>query len=153
MQDPIADAPAPTRPPRKRILWLLGAGIVLVVLAVLGVVVRNMLGYRPIPHTRIALRSPATNTTPEVSVPDAVEDWPAWRGPRGDGISRETLPSTAWPNNGPKQLWSAKVGIGHSSPVVAGGKVYLFHLQGNQDTLNWAQAPAAGNELNSHPQR
>jgi hypothetical protein len=25
--------------------------------------------------------------------------------------------------------------------------------QGNQDTLNRTQAPAAGNELNSHPQR
>jgi len=135
MQDPIADAPAPTRPPRKRILWLLGAGIVLVVLAVLGVVVRNMLGYRPIPHTRIALRSPATNTTPEVSVPDAVEDWPAWRGPRGDGISRETGIVSEFPPGGPPQVWAADVGIGYSSPVAAGGRVYLFSLNERKETL------------------
>ena len=76
----------------------------------------------------------------------AAEEWPQWRGPRGDGINRETLPSTAWPNNGPKQLWSAKVGIGHSSPVVAGGKVYLFHLQGSQDTLTCFDA-ATGKQV------
>jgi outer membrane protein assembly factor BamB len=65
----------------------------------------------------------------------AAEEWPQWRGPRGDGISRETIAATKWPKDGPKQLWSAKVGIGHSTPVVAGGKVYLFHLLGDQDTL------------------
>jgi outer membrane protein assembly factor BamB len=65
----------------------------------------------------------------------AAEEWPQWRGPRGDGISRETVAAKAWPKDGPEPLWSAKVGIGHSSPVVAGGKVYVFHLQGKQDTL------------------
>jgi outer membrane protein assembly factor BamB len=64
----------------------------------------------------------------------AAEGWPQWRGPRGDGISTETV-AARWPRNGPRQLWSARVGIGQSSPVVAGGKVYLFHLQGNKDTL------------------
>ena len=68
------------------------------------------------------------------------EEWPQWRGPRGDGISRETVGATQWPNEGPKQVWSAKVGIGHSTPVVAGGKVYLFHLEGKRDTLTCYEA-------------
>ena len=76
----------------------------------------------------------------------AAEEWPQWRGPRGDGISRETVPTTGWPKNGPRQLWSAKVGVGHSSPVIVGGRVYLFHLRGRQDTLTCFDA-ASGKQL------
>ena len=54
------------------------------------------------------------------------EDWPQWRGPQGDGISRETDLATKWLAEGPKKLWSKKVGRGHASPVVVEGKLYLF---------------------------
>lgn len=54
------------------------------------------------------------------------EDWPKWRGPNGDGISRETDLMTQWPADGPKKIWSAKVGGGHSSPVIVAGKVFIF---------------------------
>jgi outer membrane protein assembly factor BamB len=66
---------------------------------------------------------------------DAPEDWPRWLGPRGDGISKETGLAEKWKGNGPKKLWDRKVGVGHSSPVAVDGKVYLFHLVGNQDAL------------------
>jgi outer membrane protein assembly factor BamB len=56
------------------------------------------------------------------------EDWPKWMGPHGDNISKETIPDAAWPEGGPKKLWTKKVGFGHSSPVAAGGKVYVFSL-------------------------
>src|SRR5882724_5405080 len=50
------------------------------------------------------------------------EDWPQWLGPRRDGSSAEKV--TAW--KGPlKVLWTKPVGEGHSSPVVADGKVFL----------------------------
>ncbi|HZN67511.1 MAG TPA: PQQ-binding-like beta-propeller repeat protein [Tepidisphaeraceae bacterium] len=65
----------------------------------------------------------------------AAEDWPRWLGPNGDNISRERLALEKLPSGGPKQLWSKRVGIGHSSPVAADGRVYLFTLVGNQDTL------------------
>ena len=55
------------------------------------------------------------------------EDWPKWLGPRGDGISRETGLLEKWPEEGPKKLWQAKVGIGFSSPVAVEGRVYLMH--------------------------
>src|SRR6185503_6906615 len=75
-----------------------------------------------LPKTQIALRKayqgpPTTRGSP-------VEDWPKWRGPRGDQISREVL-ADQWPAGGPRTLWAADVGIGYSSPVVAGGRVYL----------------------------
>jgi outer membrane protein assembly factor BamB len=83
-------------------------------------------------RTQIAQRKvyegpPATTTS-------VVEDWPQWRGPRGDQISRERLPDQ-WPPGGPQVLWAADVGLGYSSPVFAGGRVYLFSLTGGKDVL------------------
>ncbi|HEX8914950.1 MAG TPA: hypothetical protein VF796_21535, partial [Humisphaera sp.] len=63
-----------------------------------------------------------------------VEDWPRWRGPRGDGISREAA-GDAWPEAGLKRLWAWKVGIGYASPVAVGGRVYLFSLKDGKDVL------------------
>ncbi len=62
------------------------------------------------------------------------EEWPRWRGPRGDGITSETLPDT-WPKEGPKKLWSKSVGIGYSSPVAVNGKIYIFALVDGRETL------------------
>jgi outer membrane protein assembly factor BamB len=70
----------------------------------------------------------------------AAEDWPKWLGPQGNGISRETGLAEQWPSSGPKKVWSKKVGIGHSSPVAVDGRVYLFHLAGNQDHLTCIDA-------------
>src|SRR5262245_58265557 len=54
--------------------------------------------------------------------PAFAEDWPGWLGPRRDGTSKEVI--KPWKGD-LKVLWRAPVGPGHSSPVVAGGKVYL----------------------------
>jgi outer membrane protein assembly factor BamB len=64
----------------------------------------------------------------------AADDWPRWRGPRGDGISQETGLLETWPA-GLKPLWSAEVGKGYSGPVATDGRVYLFSLIGGDDTL------------------
>ena len=45
-------------------------------------------------------------------------DWPNFRGPDHNGISKETGWSTTWPAEGPKQLWKAKVGTGFASFAV-----------------------------------
>ena len=65
------------------------------------------------------------------------EDWPNWRGPRGDGISKETKIANTWPAGGPKQLWTAKVGIGFSTPLAVDGKIYMFALTGPADATEW----------------
>jgi outer membrane protein assembly factor BamB len=51
------------------------------------------------------------------------EDWPQWLGPRRDGSTVEKVVPWKQP---PEVLWRKAVGEGHSSPVVAGGKVYLL---------------------------
>ena len=62
------------------------------------------------------------------------EDWPTWRGPRGDAIVRETGLAEQWPTEF-KPLWTAEVGIGYSSPVAKEGKVYLLTMLDKQETL------------------
>lgn len=48
-------------------------------------------------------------------------DWPQWRGPDLDGISRETK----WRADGDGEiLWSADIGLGYSNVSIARGKVY-----------------------------
>jgi len=72
------------------------------------------------------------------------EEWPRWRGPRGDGITSETIPDKL-PKEGPKKVWSKSVGIGYSSPIAVDGKIYMFALADGRDTLY--AFDEAGNQL------
>ncbi|HLN32905.1 MAG TPA: PQQ-binding-like beta-propeller repeat protein [Gemmataceae bacterium] len=53
------------------------------------------------------------------------EDWPQWRGPNRDGVWSESGILQTFPPHGLKIRWRAAVGIGFSSPVVAGGRVFV----------------------------
>lgn len=89
------------------------------------------------------------------------DEWPKWRGPNGDGISHETGLLDKWPADGPKAVWSAKVGLGFSSPIAYEGKVYLLSQDGNQDGLQafdadtgkllWAQSLQGGYPKDDFP--
>ena len=52
--------------------------------------------------------------------------WPRWRGPNRDGKCPETNLLTAWPEGGPKLLWSViGIGRGWSAPIIADGLLYI----------------------------
>src|SRR5262245_53107779 len=52
------------------------------------------------------------------------EDWPCWRGPRGDGTSAETNVPTRW-SAGENIVWKTEIpGVGHASPIVSGDRVF-----------------------------
>lgn len=71
-------------------------------------------------------------TTSNVAM--GVADWPQWRGPNRDGlVSDASIPRT-WPKE-LKQEWKVTVGVGHSSPVVADGRIYVFARQGEEEVL------------------
>jgi outer membrane protein assembly factor BamB len=56
------------------------------------------------------------------------EEWPSWRGPRGDGTSTEThIPlKFSGADNGENLRWKTEIpGKGHSSPVVWGDRVFV----------------------------
>jgi outer membrane protein assembly factor BamB len=64
----------------------------------------------------------------------AADDWPQWRGPNRDGqVSGATIPAV-WPKT-LKQEWKVNVGVGHSSPVLSNGKIYVFARQGEEEVL------------------
>ena len=53
------------------------------------------------------------------------DDWPQYRGPNRDGISRETGLMKQWPEEGPPLIWkNAKLGHGVSSLAIVGDSIY-----------------------------
>lgn len=67
----------------------------------------------------------------------SASDWPRFRGPNGAGISNDPgVPMEI--SEGKNQLWKIKIpGAGNSSPVVAGGRIFLQAASedGNERTL------------------
>ena len=66
------------------------------------------------------------------ATPNHAQDWTQWRGANRDGNSPAI--SSQWPRTLTEE-WKVTVGVGHSSPVVAKGKIYVFARQGEQETL------------------
>ena len=59
------------------------------------------------------------------STPSFAEDWPGWRGPRGDGTIIDSSAPVKWslPDN---LVWKLPIeGKGHASPIVIGEKLFL----------------------------
>jgi outer membrane protein assembly factor BamB len=55
--------------------------------------------------------------------PAGAENWPGWRGPRGDGTSLEKNVPTQW--DAANVVWKTAVpGAGHASPIVWGERVF-----------------------------
>lgn len=58
-------------------------------------------------------------------------DWPQWRGPQRDGVSRESGLVKQWSENGPTEIWRRPIGTGYSGVVVSDGG--LFTLDQKQE--------------------
>lgn len=78
----------------------------------------------------------------------AVEEWPQWRGPHRDGqVVGFNAPAT-WPKE-LQRRWQVEVGLGHSSPVAADQKIFVFSRRGDDEVLACLN-PADGKELWQH---
>jgi len=78
----------------------------------------------------------------------AAANWPQWRGPERNGISRETGLLKEWPKEGPRLLWKAKsIGSGYSTPAVMGDRLYLLSNQGMDDEFVKALNVKDGKEI------
>lgn len=63
-------------------------------------------------------------------------EWSRWRGPAGDGLSRETGLLDSWPAEGPPLAWRTKgLGGGYASVAIAGGKIYTLGERGSRTSL------------------
>lgn len=54
------------------------------------------------------------------------EDWPRWRGPRGDGTWHGPQLAETWPEGGLKPAWEQPLGGGYSGISVAGSRLYVM---------------------------
>ncbi len=62
------------------------------------------------------------------------QDWPQWRGANRDGkVTGFDVPKS-WPAELAPQ-WKVTVGLGDASPVLAGGKLYSFTRQGDDEVI------------------
>src|SRR5260370_41754704 len=64
-------------------------------------------------------------------------DWPQWRGPERNDVSRETGLLKNWPKNGPRLLWTySDAGVGYPGPAVVGDRFYAMGARrGTEDSL------------------
>jgi outer membrane protein assembly factor BamB len=65
-------------------------------------------------------------------------DWPQWRGPDRNGVSKETGLLAQWPpRSGPSVAWStAMLGAGYGSVAVQGDRVYLQGMRNKQSVVS-----------------
>ncbi len=68
-----------------------------------------------------------------VSAPGA--DWPGFLGPNRDGVYLGDDLAEEWPASGPPTVWERPVGQGFSNPVVANGRLILFHREGGKEVV------------------
>jgi outer membrane protein assembly factor BamB len=62
------------------------------------------------------------------------QDWSQWRGANRDGVVEGFAAPKTWPDQ-LKPKWKVTVGIGHSSPLVIGKRVYLHSRQGEKEVV------------------
>ncbi len=70
------------------------------------------------------------------SLAQSTAEWPQWRGPNRDGISKETGLLKQWPAGGPPLVWKAKgAGRGYSSMAISGGRLFTMGVRGDKEYL------------------
>src|SRR5687768_4308853 len=74
----------------------------------------------------------------------SAEDWPQFLGPERNGVYRGPALSEMWGPQGPRVVWRKNVGSGFSGPIVAQGRVILFHRVGSEEVVE-ALDPRTGN--------
>jgi outer membrane protein assembly factor BamB len=79
------------------------------------------------------------------AAPLSAGDWVQWRGPARDGVVAAASAPAAWPD-GMKRAWRVDVGEGYSSPVFAGGRVFV-HSRRDPDEIVTAVDFASGKTL------
>src|SRR5215475_7827820 len=73
----------------------------------------------------------ANHYSPPNAVPSGPSDWPQWRGPERNGVSKDTGLLKQWPSSGPKQTWSiSNLGEGYGSIAIKGNRIFA---QGSRD--------------------
>lgn len=85
-----------------------------------------------------------------VTASASAENWPGWRGPRGDGSSLEKNIPTSWNGEtGENIVWKVPVpGVGHASPVIWEDRIFLVScLEESEERVLISLDRKSGKEL------
>ena len=62
-----------------------------------------------------------------LSIPAHCQDWPGWRGPNRDDMSKETGLLDQWPAGGPERVWLHNgAGLGYAGFAIVDGTLYTM---------------------------
>ena len=87
-------------------------------------------------NTRVFLPAILLLALAHQALAQSAANWPQWRGPNRDGISKETGLLKQWAAEGPPLVWKASgAGGGYSSFSVANGKLYTMGLRGDREFI------------------
>jgi formylglycine-generating enzyme required for sulfatase activity/outer membrane protein assembly factor BamB len=97
-------------------------------------------------------KEPAPPAVDRPAGPSPGEDWPRWRGPRGDGTWRGPPLPERWPAAGLRHVWRQPVGGGYAGVVATGGRVYTtdYHREPDESERVLCFDAATGQPLWSH---
>ena len=92
-----------------------------------------------------------------LSIEANAQDFPQWRGANRDAHLTGFAAPAVWPRELMRR-WKVAVGVGHSSPIIAGDSVYIFARQGENEIMRrlrrsdgkeiWREGYAAPYEMN-----
>ena len=78
----------------------------------------------------------ANSSTPPNTVPSGPADWPQWRGPERNGLSKDAGLLRQWPSSGPRQGWSiSNLGEGYGSIAIRGDRIYVQGTNGSASAV------------------
>ena len=63
------------------------------------------------------------------------QEWPQFFGPERNGVYAGAALAETWETGGPPMVWQQEVGEGFSGPVVADGRVILFHRVSDREVV------------------
>lgn len=75
---------------------------------------------------------------------NALDQWPAWRGPLGTGVAPNANPPVSWSESENVRWKVALPGKGHSTPVVWGNRVFVTTAIRSGDALSQRHQHAPG---------
>lgn len=75
-----------------------------------------------------------------VPVVGHASDWPQFLGPTRNGVYGGSNLVEHWPSGGPPVVWQKSIGHGFSGPVVAKGRLILFHRLDDQERVDCLEA-------------
>jgi outer membrane protein assembly factor BamB len=67
------------------------------------------------------------------------QDWPQFRGPNRNGIATAFAHPAVWPEQLTRK-WELEVGEGYATPILVGGRLYVFTREGEREIIRAVDA-------------